>query len=68
MSRWWRRITGRNPRQCESDLSGMFAGMGPLPCEAEGDHEVHERWSPPLRARWVDVEGGRLLEFAESVD
>lgn len=54
-------------RRCGSDLSrdpATVSGAGPLPCEVEGEHEVHEHTSPPFQARWRDLgDGGRVIEF-----
>ncbi len=56
---------------CGSDLSrtpSTVTGYGPLPCEVTGPHEVHERWSAPMSARWTDLPGGgRAIEFMRSV-
>ena len=51
----------RKPKRCKSDLSRdpvTLAGQGPLPCEKQGEHQIHERWSPPIAARWEDKPAG----------
>jgi len=65
--RWPWRIRDK----CRATLGTTFAitGHEPPGCEL-GRHggNDHERWSPPLAARWTEAEGGRIVQWAESVE
>lgn len=60
----------KRKKRCKVTLGTTYVvdGKDNFPCEREphGD-EWHERWSPPVAARWRELEGGgRQVEMGHS--